>query len=310
MMTLRTTTIAFTGLLTLGLGPIAAAQPAPVPAPGAPITPQSAPQVAPAGTLAPEDAAPVVQPPVAAPEPPIETLPSTPAPTPYGTAAPAAPAAPAEPAPGPVAMDYGGEMMTPLPPPPPPLDPSTISRGPWRGRGWLALRLSVTGPVGGDLGARPSVLSFGGGGDLGWRINNVVGLGMGVSGQIHSRIRVREVGTNDTTRFNNGLLYWDAAFLRLYLPLKRRFQPYAEVGGGLARLNHHAPDATGAVVPLRSYGGQVRAALGFEAWITSTFTFGFSGTYRLNAFRDLPGQGAGWSVGHAMQGVIDFAAHW
>lgn len=304
-MTLRTTMIAFTGLLTVSASQVAGAQqPASVPPPGTPLTPQSA------GVLAPEDAAPVAQPPETALPTPSEILPTTPAPAPYGTpgAAPAAPAAP--PAPGPGNMDYGGTMMTPLPPPPPPLDPSAISRGPWRGRGWLALRMSVTGPVGGELGARPSVLSFGGGGDVGWRINNVVGLGTGLSGQIHSRIRVREVGTNESARFNNGLLYWDAAFLRLYVPIKHRFQPYMEVGGGLARLNHHAADATGTVVPLRSYGGQVRAALGFEAWLTSTFTFGFSGTYRMNAFHDLPGQGPGWSVGHAMQGVIDFAAHW
>jgi hypothetical protein len=306
MMTLRSTMIAVAGLLTLGVAQVAGAQePAPsVPPPSTPITPENS-----GGVLAPEDAAPVAPPPpVVAPQTPPETLPTTPAPVPYGTPGAAAPQSPPPPAPG--GFDMGGEMMTPLPPPPPPVEPSTISRGPWRGRGWMSFRMSVTGPVGGELGARPGVLSLGAGGDIGWRINNVVGLGTGLSGQIHSRIRVREVGTNDTTRFNNGMLYWDAGFLRLYAPFKRRFQPYVEIGGGLARLNHHAADATGAVVPMRSYGGQVRAALGLEGWITNTVTLGFAGTYRMNAFRDLPGQGPGWTIGHAMQGVLELGVHW
>ena len=170
--------------------------------------------------------------------------------------------------------------------------------------------MSMTGPVGGEVGARPGVLSLGGGMDVGWRINNVLGLGMGLSGHIHSRVRVREVGTLDTERFNNGMLYWDAAFLRVFMPLKRRVQPYIEIGGGLARLNHRAGDATGAVVPVRSYGGQVRAAVGVEAWVSNTVTLGFSGTYRLNAFKDLPGQGPGWTIGHAMQGVLELGLHW
>jgi hypothetical protein len=61
---------------------------------------------------------------------------------------------------------------------------------------------------------------------------------------------------------------------------------------------------------MRSYGGQVRAALGLEGWITNTVTLGFAGTYRMNAFRDLPGQGPGWTIGHAMQGVLELGVHW
>lgn len=313
MMMLRSTMIAFAGLLALGAGRVAAAQ-GPVPAPGTPITPATG------KVIAPEDAAPVAQPPGEAipaptePAMPAETLPTTPVPgavAPYpGAAAPRPYPAPGAPTAGAPGFDYGGEMMTPLPPPPKPLAVSTISRGPWRGHGWMALRMTVTGPVGGELGARPGVLSLGGGVDFGWRISNVLGLGMGLSGHIHSRIKVREVGTNDTVRFNNGMLYWDAAFLRVFLPMKRRFQPYFEVGGGLARLNHHAPDGSGTVGSVRSYGGQVRAALGFEGWVSNTVTLGFAGTYRLNAFRELAGHGPGWTVGHGMQGVIELGLHW
>ena len=325
MMMLRSTMIAWAGLLVLGAGQVAAAQgPITVPQPRAPITPATGGVITPQPPRDAAPAAPAAQPEAEAsealtepPPPPAESLPTNPAPAPYGTvapspdgSAPSPPAAPGAPPKTGAGFDFGGETMTPLPPPPAPLDPKKISRGPWRGRAWMGLRMSVTGPVGGEIGARPGVLSLGGGADVGWRINNVLGLGMGVSGQIHSRTRVREVGTNDTVRFNNGMLYWDAAFLRVYMPLKRRFQPYIEVGGGLARLNHHAPDASGSVVGLRSYGAQVRAALGIEGWVSSTVTIGFSGTYRLNAFKALPGQGPGWTVGHAMQGVLELGFHW
>ena len=321
MMMLRSTMVALAGLLMLGAGQVAAAQ-APtgsVPPPHVPIAPGTV------ITTAPAETAPVAPPPSeATPETrtdtptstPGETLPTTPAPVPYGPGAPGALGAPSPdpaagaPAAGPSSVDFGGEMMSPLPPPPAPLDPAKILRGPWRGRGWMGLRMSMTGPVGGEIGARPGVLSLGGGADVGWRINNVLGLGMGLSGQIHSRVRVREVGTLDTERFNNGMLYWDAAFLRVFMPLKRRVQPYIEIGGGLARLNHRAGDAGGTVVAVRSYGGQVRAAVGVEGWVSNTVTIGFSGTYRLNAFKELPGQGPGWTVGHAMQGVLELGLHW
>lgn len=330
MMMLRSTMIGLAGLLMLGAGQVASAQgpTASVPPPHAPIAPgtvvPTAPEVTAPGAQTPPSASPpstTTQPGEAAPETrtdaptptPGETLPATPAPALYAPVAPdaqnSAPA-PGAPAPGAAGFDFGGEMMSPLPPPPAPVDPAKITRGPWRGRGWMGLRMSMTGPVGGEVGARPGVLSLGGGADVGWRINNVLGLGMGLSGQIHSRVRVREVGTLDTERFNNGMLYWDAAFLRVFMPLKRRVQPYIEVGGGLARLNHRAGDAAGTVVPVRSYGGQVRAAVGVEAWVSNTVTLGFSGTYRLNAFKELPGQGPGWTIGHAMQGVLELGLHW
>ena len=57
----------------------------------------------------------------------------------------------------------------------------------------------------------------------------------------------------------------------------------------------------------RSFGGQMRAALGVEGWVSDTVTMGFSGMYRLNAIRDLQ---KGWVVGHAMQGVFEIGFHW
>lgn len=289
----------------LVLAPSVAAA-APVPDPTAPIT---------TGGASEPEAAPVPSPSTT----PAETLPeptppvrSTPAPAPY--AGPSQPLAPPPgsstpqpyPTPGaiePRPVDMGGMAVAPLPPPPSSLDPRTVRHQPWRGRWWLALRVGITGPVGGERPAAPSVLSLLAGADVGWRVGNVLGLGMGISGNIHNRVRLTALDpeTGDKyARTNNGrMLYWDALFARVHLPLKKRFQPYVELGGGLARL---ARGEGG-----RSFGGQMRAALGVEGWVSDTVTMGFSGTYRLNAIRDLQ---KGWVVGHAMQGVFEIGFHW
>ncbi|MBK9757224.1 MAG: hypothetical protein IPO88_27750 [Nannocystis sp.] len=298
---------------------------APVPDPSVPITP----------AVAPEEVAPVVTPAVGGggetlpePRPPVPT----PTPAPYAgvrspTAPPTAPGAPptapgaqlgpppgtagpqpyptpgAEPRPG---VDLGGMSVTPLPPPPAALDPQTIRRQPWRGRYWIGLRVGLTGPLGGERPAAPSVLSLLGGADIGWRVGNVLGLGMGISGNIQNRVRLTVTdpytGSQVQQTHNGRMLYWDALFVRLHLPLKKRFQPYADLGGGLARL---ARGEGG-----RSYGAQMRAAIGIEGWVSSTVTMGFAGVYRLNAIHDVQEGGQGWIVGHAMQGVFDVGFHW
>src|SRR5689334_8735934 len=56
----------------------------------------------------------------------------------------------------------GSSGVAPLPPAPPPVDPSTIPRSDWRGVGWVAARLVVTGPIYGEVPGRPTVISLGG----------------------------------------------------------------------------------------------------------------------------------------------------
>jgi hypothetical protein len=276
-------------------------------------------QAAPVAVEAPAETAPTPAPPaetVSTPAPPAETLP-TPAPTPYAGATPApapftsgAAKSPAPyPTPGappskPTGFDLGGQQMTPLPPPPPPLDASRIRHEPWRGRWWIGLRAGITGPIGGDVPARPNLLTLGGGFDVGWRINNVIGLGMGLSGAIHNRVVVAlDPGDPLKTQLTGRMLYWDALFARFHLPVKRRFQPYIEAGGGLARLARADIGASG-----KSFGGQLRGAIGFDGWVSRTITIGVSAVYRLNALRDPVG--GGWSVGHALQGIVELGLHW
>ena len=165
--------------------------------------------------------------------------------------------------------------------------------------------MSVTGPVAGVHPAAPSVLALGGGADFGWRVGNVLGLGMGLSGQTHNLKLLESLdlntGLEGKRTYKGQMLYWDALFARVHLPLKKRFQPYVEAGIGLARLAH----AEGG----RSYGPQMRAALGLEGWVSSNVTLGFAGTYRLNALNNVPMRD-GWVVGHAMQGTFELGIHW
>ena len=207
------------------------------------------------------------------------------------------------PQPAPGAFDMGGRQVEPLPPPPSPADPSRIKTDAWRGRYWLAPRLLITGPIGGDKPARPTLLTVGGGLDFGVRFSNRLGLGMGLSGQTHTSIRTTLPGSVDKTVRSGSALFYDIAFVRLYL-LKKRFQPLLELGGGLARIHMPLGD--------RLYGAQVRAGAGFDAWVSGQVTIGFTAVYRLIALH-MPQDGiapAHWSVGHAMQGALQLGLHW
>ncbi|HGG56552.1 MAG TPA: hypothetical protein ENK31_02020, partial [Nannocystis exedens] len=97
------------------------------------------------------------------------------------------------------AADVGVEpvyrpVIDPIPPPPAPVSRSDIRRGPWRGRWWMGMRVGITGPLGGKAPARPSIGSLTGGVDLGYRLSNWLGVGTGISGQLHDRVEVTEDG--------------------------------------------------------------------------------------------------------------------
>lgn len=274
--------------------PDAAAPPAAAPAPETPA-PAAMPTPAPAFTPGSAEAGvPVAPAPAATPPPSGATAPE---PTPGPVAAPAS-------APGqPPQFDFGGRTVEPLPPPPAPVDPSTIKLDPWRGRFWFAPRLTLTGPIGGDKPARPTLLTIGGGLDFGVRLGNYFGLGLGISGQIHTSVRATVPGTGEQQTRNGGMLFVDPLFARVYF-LKKRFQPLIEVGAGYAR----------ARMPLGQnlHGAQIRAGVGFDGWISNQVTIGFTTVYRMIALR-MPQDGITpphWSVGHALQGALQLGLHW
>jgi hypothetical protein len=287
-MTLAPTRAVLLGATVLGsLGPaVARAQ---EPTPEAPVaTPAPTPAPAPA------EAVPVAPPPVA---PPPSSTP-TPGPTPVPAEAATPGAAPAA-----APFDWGGRAVEPLPPPPAAADPAKIRVDPWRGRFWLAPRILITGPIGGDKPARPTLLTLGGGVDFGVRINNRIGVGMGLSGQQHTSVRATIPGTVDKRIYYGNALFYDALFARFYF-LKKRFQPLVEVGGGLARITMPQGE--------RYFGPQMRLGAGFDGWITNQVTLGFTMVYRMIALK-IPQDGitpSRWEVGHALQGALQLGLHW
>jgi hypothetical protein len=211
--------------------------------------------------------------------------------------APPGPAQPPDPHAHPSEGVYavGSSGVAPLPPAPPPVDPSTIPRGEWRGIGWLALRLHVTGPVYGEPPGRPTVISLGGGVEGGWRIRQWVGLGAAYSRQAHELYRQDVPDAPAVVTRRGHMSAFDIAFLRFYAPVPGRVEPYIDVGGGMSFF-----------MPARNHplvaGGTVRASVGFDAWITRTLTLGVSGIYRLNLIDG--------TIGHAWQAALEFGFHW
>ncbi|MDC0720041.1 hypothetical protein [Nannocystis bainbridge] len=297
---IRAVLICLTGVL--ATTPAQAQEPAPATAPATTPATETAPVPAPppaSETVATPSATPEagvsVPPPSSAPPPvaPPVTAPPTP-----GAPAGAPPTADAAPS-----FDWGGRQVEPLPAPPTPADPAKIKRDSWRGRYWIAPRLLISGPIGGDKPARPTLLTIGGGFDFGVRINNRLGVGMGMSGQTHTSVRTTLPGTTDKTIKNGGMFFWDPVFVRVYF-MKKRFQPLMEFGVGYARAKMPLGDVL--------HGAQIRAGLGFDAWVSQQVTIGFTTVYRMIALH-MPKDGitpSRWEVGHALQGALQLGLHW
>jgi len=193
----------------------------------------------------------------------------------------------------------GGQGYVPLPAPPPPEDPDSIERGPWRGRFWIDMRIDVTAPLAGDRPAKGNVVSGGGTLGFGWRIKNWVGLTLGISQLVHdaetftttdiygSPIRVRDYGY---------LTVFDFLVGRFFLPVRGRFQPFLEAGGGGALRLPPSHDERS------DFGWQVRGGIGFDGWVGRNFTLGMVAAYRLVALED--------TLGHALQVSGGVGAHW
>jgi len=189
----------------------------------------------------------------------------------------------------------GSSGVAPLPPPPPPVSPSTIARGSWRGIGWLAVSLHGTGPVAGMSPARPSLISLGGGVEGGWRIRQWLALGAAFGRQPHELYREYDPELLATFSYRGFMSALDVAFVRVYAPIRGRFDPYIDVGGGLSFFNP-ARDRPNEI------GATVRAGAGFDIWVSRTMTLGASGIYRVN-FIDT-------TVGQAWQAALNIGLHW
>ncbi|MCA9651755.1 MAG: hypothetical protein KC501_17705 [Myxococcales bacterium] len=197
---------------------------------------------------------------------------------------------------GPRAM--GGALLTPLPPAPEPEDPSSISSGPWRGRGWLGFGLAASVPLGGTSPAAGSVVAAAGEISLGWRLNRWLALHTALSSYAHDSARrnvvvdggdtVEEVAFGRVTAF-------DLVTARFYLPVLRRIDPWAEAGMGVGI--RRAPFAAE-----RQAVGLARLGLGVDFWLAPSFTLGVMTAYRLAII--------GKTVGHGLRAGVDLGIHW
>jgi hypothetical protein len=264
--------------------PVVAPEPEPV------VAPAPEPEVEPEVEPAPPEAVPAPEgEPIVVPAP--EAVQSAAAGT--GPVQPAHPPNPhARPSEGVYAVGSSG--VAPLPPPPPPVPSSTISKGSWRGVGWLSARLHVAGPISGEVPARPTVIALGGGAEGGWRIRQWVALGSSFSRQPHEVYR-EQIPDAPLVTSRGFMTAWDVAFLRLYAPVRGRVDPFIDVGGGLSFFD-----------PARDQplviGGTARVSAGLEFWITHSLTLGLVGIYRFNTVDD--------ARGHVWQAAIDVGIHW
>lgn len=258
---------------------------------------------APSEAPGPSPAAEVAPPPSAAADQPAS---STPPPTDdIDSLGPAAETANADPPDDPAALlepppptAATPRRQTPLPPPPDPVDPSRLDKGPWRGHGWVTLRIDVVAPVGGQRPARGSIVSAAGGIWAGYRIRNYVGVFGGVTTFLHDRETTTQTDPQtgevfESTTFGR-LTLVDLAVVRLWWPTRGRVQPFIDVGGFVGGYRSPLSDSD-------SVGGG-RFGAGLDVWLGPTFSLNFGVDERLIAIKD--------SIGHTLQAGFGAALHW
>jgi hypothetical protein len=198
----------------------------------------------------------------------------------------------------PDARAIGGLGHTPLPPAPTRRDPTSLDTRPWRGRGWFDLRVDAMIPLAGRRPARGNVVSVAGGFNLGWRIHEVVGVYAGMNTFVHDEDVTTTVHTDGSVRAVQGVgrtVLFDLAVMRLWLPVGRRVQPWADVGGGVG-VYRAAFSTSGRAV------GTGRAGVGVDFWLSPTFTLTLGSAYRLQAIDR--------TLGHALSVGAEIGVHW
>ena len=191
-----------------------------------------------------------------------------------------------------------GPSERPLPAPPPPVDREKIETLPWRGKAWFDVRVSFVIPVGGQRPGRGTATSGAGGFTFGYRPHPYVGIYTGLSTWIHdvdSEPAVDENGeATEVTSFGR-IVAFDLASVRAYAPVKGRFVPFGDVGAGVATYRPPFGDRTRAA-------GLVKAGVGLNIWVGTTFTLTLLVDYRLVAIKR--------SFGHAIATGFGAGVHW
>lgn len=240
------------------------------------------------------------QPPGLAPVPvdaPPATVPPETTPTaPTGTGAPPEVAAPSAPGAPPVAPadppEAVGSDEPPLPPAPPPAT-GRIRRGGYTGVGWFALRFALEG---GLLPAGRRTLAAGLGFEGGWRPHRWFGLLTRFASwgsTVDARVVQDEAGDAVTVRDAGILNAWDVLGMRVFVPLRGRLEPSADLSSGFA-VERRPFD------PRRTWA-TVRIGAGLGIWVARTVTLRMEASWRLLALRN--------EVRHYVGGTLGLAIH-
>lgn len=264
------------------------------PAPGGGAEPPTA-TAPPATTPGPATAAapevPATVAPVAVESPPATAAPapSTPGPTPDAAAADATPATEEAPAEPPEAV---GSDEPPLPPAPPRAR-GRIRSGGYTGVGWFALRFALEG---GLLPAGRRTLSAGIGFEGGWRPHRVFGVLTRFASwgsTVEQRVVQDDAGDPIAVRDAGILNGWDVLGMRLFVPLRGRIEPSADVSSGFA-VERRPFD------PRRTWA-TVRIGAGVGVWLARTVTLRLEASWRLLARRS--------ELRHYVGGTLGFSVH-
>lgn len=236
--------------------------------------------------------APEAEAPAPAPAPTPEAEAPAPAPAPEPAAAdPAEAPTPAEPPPR-----VGAEA--PLPDAPPRVEPSRLETTAWRGQGFFQIHVGAVIPAGGTPPARGSVVSVGGGLQLGWRLHPMVALGTGLTTFLHNhgvQDAIDSEGRSVEVQDFGRMTLFDPLFVRLYVPTRRRIEPRFDVGAVLG--SYRAPFSDRG----RLAGG-VRMGAGLDVWIGPGFSLDFGIDPRLII--------VGANAGVSLQAGMGATVHW
>ena len=190
--------------------------------------------------------------------------------------------------------------QAPLPPPLPPVDPSTIERGPWRGKGWFGSELGIGGPLdgGANFPSSSRVSALGWGLHLGYRALPWLGVGLGFHRAPHDlvQIQLQASGVTYLTEVTGYLNSYDLLVMRFFLPTPGRVQPWMDVSGGLAVVQAAYSNRPGGV------GGQFRTGVGVDFWVHQQISLDLGLHYRLTSVNSGPG--------HLMRGSMGITFHW
>jgi hypothetical protein len=142
------------------------------------------------------------------------------------------------------------------------------------------------------------VISAAGEATLGWRLHRFLALHTSISTFAHDAA-LRTVTSLDGTEAEEAVLGRITAFdlltARVFVPLPRRIEPWAEVGAGVGARR-------GPFDRRLEAAGLIRVGAGVDFWLSPTFTLGLSAAYRATLIGD--------SAGHGMRTGLDLGIHW